>query len=187
MEPLMLRRLVWWLMRLRLRHGLLAWAALAAWVGVVVLGVGTVLSAVRLHGAGRDLSAQATALTRAPAAASSTTAPKSPLPSATERFDTTRRMLESLQGSGFSPEQIRFKFEADRDAGLSRQVAVFTVKAPWSQVAKLLAELQTLDRSVYIAKLRIARDSAGSELVAVDVQLALAWLDESAADQGGAR
>lgn len=182
----MLRRLTWWLMRVRLRHGLLAWAALAAWVCVVVLGFTTTVSAVRLHGAGRDLSSQAAALSHGPAAAGSSVAPpKSPLPSAGERFDTTRRMLESLQGSGFSPEQIRFKFEVDRDAGLSRQVAVFTVRAPWSDVAKLLAQLQTLDRSVYIAKLRIVRDSAGSELVAVDVQLALAWLEAPVASKGG--
>nr|WP_199038763.1 hypothetical protein [Dyella sp. ASV24] len=183
----MLHRLVWWLMRLRVRHGLLAWAALATWMVVVVLGVATMLSAVRLHAAGRELSAQATALAGAPAVTTSSAAPtKSLLPAATERFDTTRRMLESLQGTGFAPEQIRFKFEADRDAGLTRQVAVFTVKAPWSDVAKLLAQLQTLDRSVYIAKLRIVRESAGSELVAVDVQLALAWLDEPLANKGGA-
>jgi hypothetical protein len=79
--------------------------------------------------------------------------------------------------------QIRFKFEHVAEAGVTRQVAVFTVRTRWDEVARLLARLQAADRSIYIARLRVARESVDDVMVDADIQLAVALLDDNAAVQ----
>ncbi|EIL98060.1 hypothetical protein [Rhodanobacter thiooxydans] len=106
-----------------------------------------------------------------------------PLPSAARRFEITQRILEELQDKSFAPEQIRFKFEHVAEAGVTRQVAVFTVRTRWDEVARLLGRLQAADRSAYIARLRVARESVGDAMVDADIQLAVALLDDNAAVQ----
>ena len=97
------------------------------------------------------------------------------VPGMKQRFDITRRILATLDKAGLQPERIRFKFEAEADAGLTRQLVVFSIEAPWSEIGRGLNLLQATDRSIYISKLRIARESAESGSVVADVQLSVVF------------
>jgi hypothetical protein len=185
MDRLTLRRILWTLHRGHLRHGALMWACLA--VAMVVLGLvaSVAVTALRLQRVDTDLAAaRASALHGAPVEVAVADGREPlPLPSAARRFEITRRILEELQDKDFAPEQIRFKFEHVAEAGVTRQVAVFTVRTRWDEVARLLARLQAADRSIYIARLRVARESVDDVMVDADIQLAVALLDDNAAVQ----
>lgn len=157
------------------------WASLAVALAVLVLAVSVAASALRLQHVGAELAtARAQAVHGAPveAAVASGREPL-PLPSAARRFEITRRILEELQDKDFAPGQIHFKFEHVAEAGVTRQIAVFTVRTHWDEVASLLARLQAVDRSIYIARLRVARESADDATVDADIQLAVALLDDN--------
>lgn len=176
------KRLAWALNRGFLRHG--------AALGIGLLGMAWVLgllaamgwSWLRLDRVNDALAAQASKMRAARDIAPLRKEGQSvPLPVISERFVITRRILTALKKASFEPEQIRFKFENAGDAGLTRQIAVFTLKAPWSDVAKALAQLQAADRAIYISKLRLARETPDDELVTAEIQLAVALVDDTIA------
>lgn len=179
MDGLNFKRLAWALNREYLRRGVAAWIGLSGAVLVLTLLASLGWSRLRLERAGDALAATVGALR----ADRGTAVPKAqaealPLPAVDRRFDITQRILAALKKAGFEPEQIRFKFETADDAGLTRQIAVFTLKAPWNEVARALSQLQNADRAIYISKLRVARESVDNELVAAEIQLAVALVDD---------
>jgi len=174
------KRMLWTLNRAYLRHGALVWVSAAGIAIMLLLSVLTVAAALRLVQIEVDQKARVDELRGTPASVPvGDEASALPLPQASRRFDITRRILTSLQKTGFEPEQIRFKFEAAGEAGLTRQIAVFSVKARWDDVARLLAQLQRSDRAIYISKLRVARENAEDELVVAEIQIAVALLDDT--------
>lgn len=183
MDRLTFRRVLWVFHRAHLRHGALMWACVVAVVVLIGLVVSMAVSALHLKRLGTDLAmARDRALHGAPAA----TIPgigrePLPLPSVARRFDITQRILKELQGKDFAPEKMRFKFEHLAEAGVTRQIAVFSVRTRWNEIAELLTGLQAMDRSIYIAKLRVARDSADDAMVDADIQLAVILRDDAAA------
>jgi hypothetical protein len=183
MERLNQARLMWAFHRAYLRCG----PALPA----IVLGLGAMLAlAVMLAASALRLHRLEGRLAHAPAAASTIVEPQSapvsaapvalPLPSETRRFEITRKVLQTLEDDGFAPPQIRFRFEHAGDAGVTRQIAVFAVDTDWSDVARLLADLQAVDRAVYIARLKVVRDTVADARVTAEIQLAVAWRDDVA-------
>lgn len=180
MDRLTFRRVLWTLHRGQLRHGVLMWASLAAGFLVIVLSMSVIASMLRLRRIGIELAmAQTHALHGAPAEAVVTGESESlPLPSAARRFEITQLILKELQDEDFAPEQIHFKFEHAAEAGVTRQIAVFTVRTRWDKVADLLSRLQSSDRAIYIARLRVARENAGGAMVDADIQLAVSLLDD---------
>jgi hypothetical protein len=184
MERLNPARAVWTLQRAYLRHGPGLLAAALGLVAVAVVASMLVTSAVRLKRLG-DALAQARTAGAVPAPAprplAADTPQVLPLPGAARRFEITGKVLETLEKSGFEPEQIRFRFEHADDAGVTRQVAVFAVATRWDEIARLLARLEAVDRAVYIARLHVTRDSAGDPRVTAEIQLAVALRDEAAA------
>ena len=185
MDQLTFRRIVWALHRGHLRHGAWMWVGMAVALALIGLTASVAASALRLQQVDTELAAaRASALHAAPVQVRVVDGREPlPLPSAARRFEITQRILEQLQDQDFAPEQIRFKFEQVAEAGVTRQVAVFTVRTRWNQIAQLLSRLQALDRSIYIAKLRVARESADDAMVDADIQLAVALLDEGASLQ----
>jgi hypothetical protein len=180
MDRLSFRRVLWVLHRGHLRHGALMWASLAVALAVLALAASVAASALRLQRIGTELATvQAQILHGAPveAAVAGARTPL-PLPSAARRFEITQRILEQLQDKDFAPAEIHFKFEHVAEAGVIRQIAVFTVRTHWDEVAGLLARLQAVDRSIYIARLRVARETADDVTVDADIQLAVALLDD---------
>lgn len=182
MDGLNLKRLSWALNRAYLRRGIAVWVGLFGAVLVLALLASLGWSRLRLERAGDALAARVGEL-RVERGVTAVPHPNEqvetlPLPVVGQRFDITRRILAVLEKTGFAPEQIRFKFERAGDAGLTRQIAVFTLKARWSEIAAALSKLQAADRSVYISKLRVARESADDELVAAEIQLAVALVDD---------
>lgn len=175
MARLDFRRLVWALHRGFLRHGIAFGLALAGATAVLALSIAVGGTWWRLRQAEAAQTAQ---LGELHAAANQTTpnAPAAvlPLPDAKQRFELTRRILSGLEEAGFTPEQIRFKFEDVSDAGLLRQTAVFELKARWEEIAQALAELQATDRSLYIAKLRLERETPDDALVVAEIQITMA-------------
>lgn len=181
MDRLIFRRVVWTLHRGHLRHGALMWMNVGVVLIVVMLLANVVVSAWHLQRAGVELAAaqlQVAHGTPISAVATADGHDPLPLPSAARRFEITRGILEELQGKDFAPGQINFKFERVADAGVTRQIAVFTVRTRWDEVASLLARLQAVDRSIYIARLRVARETADDAMVDADIQLGVALLDD---------
>ena len=180
MDRMIFRRAVWTLHRAHLRHGALMWANLGMALLVVMLLANVATSAWHLQRAGIELAAARGQVSHGTpvqvVAADGRDA--LPLPSAARRFEITRGILQALQDKDFAPEQISFKFERVAEAGVTRQIAVFTVRTRWDEVADLLARLQAVDRSVYIARLRVARETAGDAMVDADIQLGVALLDD---------
>jgi hypothetical protein len=167
------RRVFWSAQRAFLRHGLLAWAIAASVLALLVLLMGTLSASMRLARANAELDARVAALrvntqrqdpNGRPALAT--------VPPGADAFATNRRLLAALEGAGLAPAHIRFKFEPVGETGYLRQVAVFSVRAQWGEVAGLLDALQRADRSLYIARLRLSREDAADPLVAAEIQLA---------------
>lgn len=182
MGELNLARVLWTLNRAYLRHGVSLVVAALGVAMALALSVSVAGSVLRLATLEATLADRVAELRgRPPVTAARDEAPSLPLPLVSRRFDITRRILAALGKTGFEPEQIRFKFESAGEAGLMRQIAVFTVKARWDDVARLLAQLQGADRAIYISKLRVARENAEDELVSAEVQLAVALLDDATA------
>lgn len=102
-----------------------------------------------------------------------------PLPDASRRFELTARILSTLRARGLEPKQIRFKFDDAADAGLQRQIAVFTLEAPWRDVADALVQLQATDRAVYLARLRVTRHDVSDPNVSAEVQLGIALVGDA--------
>lgn len=185
MVQVIVKRAVWSANRLYLRHGVVAVVAALAVVGVLVIFLGVIAAAFRLAQADMELIGRGEPLVSPTArVAISEGRQQLPLPVAALRFEVTRRILTVLQDAQLSPERIRFKFENAGDAALTRQIATFTVKASWSEIADMLARLQATDRAVYIAKLRVFRESPDDQLLTAEVQLALALHED--AGLGGA-
>ncbi|MBU8975700.1 hypothetical protein JI752_006055 [Lysobacter sp. MMG2] len=169
------RKLVWALNRGYLRHGAVFVLAVAGAVVALGLMLSLALDALRLHRTEQALSARLEALRAAPQAIAQQAPDDAlPLPELSQRFHINRRILDALSSAAVAPEQIRFKFENVDDAGFVRQTAVFTLKAPWSEIAKALAALQASDRSLYIARLRLEREQPGDPLVTAELQVAVA-------------
>ncbi|GAB3094110.1 hypothetical protein GCM10027159_10610 [Lysobacter terrae] len=180
------RRLAWWAQRHYLRYGMASIVAATGFALLVALSAATAWSHLRLTRAERELSARMDtlhALSRPQAHREKVAA--LPLPAIAERFELNRRIIAALKTAGLEPERIRFKFEPVQDAGLTRQVAVFTLKARWAEIASALERLQAADRSLYLSRLRVSRDAPSAELVSAEVQLAVAMVDDSVAAGGG--
>lgn len=173
------RRIVWAVNRQFLLHGAGLWMGVMGGGILLALGITIALSQMRLREARALLVAPAGS--SEPLAIESTTASKRPsLPQADARFGSTRKMLGVLEKGGLEPAQIKFKYERSEEAGLYRQVADFSVQAPWKMVGKTLQSLQTTDRAVYISKLRLSRESVEQETVEAEVQLSHVFLDRQA-------
>lgn len=172
------RRAIWTINRLYLRHGPLAAAGTLAVAVTLALLLGLILAAFDLAKADIKLSRRGQPITSPVAPVEVMERRQLPLPDAALRFQVTRRILAVLQDTQYAPERIRFKFENAGDAGLTRQIATFTIKAAWSDIAEMLAQLHATDRAVYIAKLRVFRENADDELLTAEVQLALALREE---------
>lgn len=178
MGPLNIKRLYWAFNRQYLRRGAVAGIALGGAVCVLTLLVSLGWSRLRLERAGEALAASVGELRAGRGeAVPRAQAETLPLPDATRRFDLNRQFLVALKRAGFEPEQIRFKFETAEEAGLTRQIAVFTLKARWGDIARVLSQLQAVDRAIYISKLRVLREHADDEQVAAEIQLAVALVD----------
>ena len=174
MESIAGQRVVWALHRLHLRQGATAWAISLAVVTLVGLALSTAniasqLATTRAQAQARIAELQQIAHPAAPARI----VDASSMPLASTRFPATDRMFEAMATMGIAPEQVRFRYETSADAGLARQVAVFTVKASWREVSDLLAQLQAQEPTAYIAKLHVVRENADDAQVSAEIQLAL--------------
>jgi hypothetical protein len=180
------RRLLWSTQRAFLRHGALAWISAAAVLALLLLFAASLSSSLRLARATAELDARVAALRLAESSRDASGRPVAAVvPLGTDTFATNRRLLAALEGTGFAPERIVFKFEPVGETGFVRQVAVFSVRARWSEVAGLLDALQRADRSLYIARLRLSRDDAADPLVGAEIQLAATLADVAADTPGG--
>lgn len=180
MASVVVRRGLWGLHRMHLRHGLLGWLNLGACAGVLVLAFVVGVEFVHTLQADADIATRIAALRHAPTSAVTPSAePSMSLPVASQRFAITQRMLTTLQKAGIAPEQIRFKYDSVVEASLTRQIAVFTIQSRWNDAARLLTQLQAADRALYVARLHISRDSADDDTVTTEVQLALALQDDA--------
>jgi hypothetical protein len=167
------RRLAWTVQRVFLRHGLSAWLLAVGIVLVAALAIATLLASVRLQQAQALLEARTAELRHGAAAdAGGSRTDAHAIPLGGDAFATNRRLLAAMDKTGLVAESIRFKFEPVGETGLTRQVAVFTVRAPWAEVARLLDALQRADRALYIARLRLQRENADDPLVEAEIQLA---------------
>jgi hypothetical protein len=174
-------RLVWWFHRVYLRNGAATLIALSGGALLAVLLAATASSHLRLVRVERELAQRVQSLRSRPVPqVRREKVQVLPLPPMAERFAITRKVIATLAQAHLEPERIRFKFEAIQDAGLTRQVAVFTLKARWSEIAAGLARLQATERSLYISRLRLSRESLGDDLVSAEVQLAVAMVDGAA-------
>lgn len=183
MERVNPRRLAWAAQRAWLRHGPVVVVPVLAVAALAALLLGVLGTAIRADGVERDIAAR---LRQPPAASSAIPRAKArvvPLPPLADRFDINRKVLEALEGAGFEPERIRFKFETIEDAGLTRQVASFTLKAPWERIAGVLATLQASERSLYIARLRLKRESPTDAELSAEIQLAVALVGAPALER----
>lgn len=185
MDRLNPARALWTLQRAYLRHGPGLLATALGLVAVVVLASMVVASVVRLHRLGDALAQTRTAASaRAPdpqPGIVDTPSSVLSLPEEAKRFEITGKVLETLETDGFEPDRIRFRFEHADDAGVTRQVAVFTVDTRWDDIARLLAKLEAVDRAVYVARLHVTRDTASDARVTAEIQLAVALRDETVA------
>ncbi|MDR6841135.1 hypothetical protein [Pseudoxanthomonas sacheonensis] len=173
------RRIVWAINRQFLLHGAGLWIGVIGGGILLTLGITLSLSQMRLREARTLLTGPASS-SEPLAIVPTTTSKPSSLPQADARFDSTRRMLGVLRKGGLEPVQIKFKYERSEDSGLYRQVADFSVQAPWKVVGETLQSLQTTDRAVYISKLRLTRESIEQETVEAEVQLSHVFLDRQA-------
>lgn len=186
MERMNPRRIVWMLHRLHLRHGPLVWVAAALMVVALAAGATTLHQAIQV----RSLRAEwkrVRALPAPPIADATSVAkphasgPHLPLPDYARRFDVTDSMLEAIRAQGLDPDRIRFRFEPHADAGITRQVATFSVRARWPDVAGVLQKLQASRRDLYVSGLRIARESPEAETVTADIRIAAAYMSPAVA------
>lgn len=182
MDGLMLPRLRWFLSVLLARHGWLAalsmFATACAMVSLVWFGI----EYARLQRAERalaDIVREAHTGTQRPAS-TTTSDPAPAFPVASERHAINRRILDTLRRGNFHPEQVRFRFEDVPDASATREVAVFTVSSAWSDLAHLLESMQGLDRSMYISRLRVSRNTSADEQVTAEIQVAFVTAASSA-------
>lgn len=179
MEALSIPRLIWTANRWVLTKGPVAWIGLVGGAIALIMGIAVMLSLARLSRAEQALAEQ---IKEASAPRSASTEQRSlapPFPKVEQRFDVTARILAAISESELEPEQIQFKFETSQDAGFTRQIAVFTLQAEWDQLSRALQLLQAADRSIYISRLRLVRESASQATVSAEVQLAVAFLDPS--------
>lgn len=183
MERLNYRRVLWALHRSHLRHGFLLWVVLFAFLSVIVLMAAVTGAKLRLRQLDKELARARVQATQVLPAVTGKTGdePALPLPSVAARFEINQHILHALDEGGFSPEEIRFKFEQAKGARLTRQVTSFSVRTHWNSIAQLLGKLQSADRSIYIARLKVSRDRASDGNVDAEIQLGTALLDDDAA------
>ena len=168
------RRLAWTAQRAWLRHGPAVLVPVLVAVAVVAVLLGIAGAGIRADAVDRDIAAQLRQRSAAAVAVPRAGARAVPLPPLADRFAINRKVLEALEAAGFEPERIRFKFETIEDAGLTRQVAAFTLKASWERIAGVLATLQASERSLYIARLRLVRETPADAELSAEIQLAVA-------------
>ena len=175
MDRMNLQRLAWMGQRAWLRHGPVLVVAVAVALAAVAMLLGIVRSQYRVAGVDREIAMQLQQARSRPVVGMARAKTRVlPLPPLSSRFGITRNVLDALEGAGFEPERIRFKFETIQDAGLTRQVVAFTLEAPWERIAGLLATLQASERSLYISRLRLARETPDDVQVTAEIQLAVA-------------
>lgn len=174
-----MRRLLWTANRWLLTKGPTVWISLVGGVIALSMVIAVMLSLARLARAEHALAAhiEQTATPLPPQSGQQT--PELPLPMVEYRFDVTGRILAAISESELDPELIQFKFETSEDARLTRQTAVFTLQAEWAQLSRALHLLQAADRSVYISRLRLVRETADQAVVSAEVQLSVAFMDPS--------
>lgn len=177
MERLSARSLVWGLNRWILIMGPAAWTLIVGTVLLVVVGAGLWSSTTQLHRYEQTLATLAGNPAGDGAGEPGPGAPRLALPVLAQRFEVNRRVLAALADSGLQPDQIQFKFETVEEAGLTRQVAVFTLQSEWGQVSRALQQLQAADRTIHISRLTLAREAPGSGLVTAEVQLGALFAD----------
>lgn len=172
------RRLWWMAQRAWLRHGASALLAACGGLVLVVLAIGVATRTVQLSLA-EDALAERLLEARATLGPVAEEQLSLPLPEDEARFDITRAVLQRLSEAGLEPERVRYTYESVEQAGLVRQIGSFTLKARWGEIAALLADLQRVDRSVYIAKLKVVSERPDDEQVVAEVQLAWALLQHA--------
>lgn len=185
MARLNARRLIWACERAYLRHGAIVPMAAIGFLALVVLLADICWSYRRIAQTEEEIGRRAQQLR----AAIRPDMPREkvqvlPMPAMSRRFGINQRVLATLQGAGFEPERMRFKFEEIQDADLTRQVASFTLTGRWGEVAKALSALQAADRALYISRLRLSRQTLVDDQVSAEVQLAVAFVANSQ-DGGG--
>ena len=170
------RRIVWAINRHFLLRGASLWIGLIGGSILLALSITLLLSQIRLREA-RSLLAAPVGSSEPHTIASTIASKRSPLPQMNERFGRTRKMLGALEKGGLETAQIKFKYERSEEAGLYRQIADFSVQAPWKDIGKTLQSLQAADRAVYISKLRLSRESIDQETVEAEIQLSHVFAD----------
>lgn len=176
-----MRRIAWACERAYLRHGVVVPVLAIGCLVLVVLLVEIGWSYQRIMNAEQEIdyrSRQVHLDARPDEPRAKIQALPLPLPALSRRFVINQRVIAALRTVGFEPERIRFKFDVLQDAGLTRQVASFTLTGRWDEVAKGLSALQAADRSLYIARLRLSRQSLLDDQVSAEIQLAVALVDD---------
>lgn len=167
--------LVWTLQRGYLRHG---WAFIAMWVSglaLVLLAAVTAIGAWQLRSVEKELAARLDAMDNLkPSIVPGHKVEALPLPGLEHRFDMNREVFAGLEAAGLQPEQIRFRFEDLGNAGLVRQTAVFKHKATWGETADMLERLRMAKVPLYIARIRLERESQNDPLITAEIHVAAA-------------
>lgn len=171
MERLSARRLVWGVNRWILVAGPAAWVLMAGMLLLALLCAGLWSSLTQLHQHERTLAALVAEPAGPAFGGRGEDSHELSLPPLEQRFEVNRRVLAALAESGLEPDQIQFKFETAEEAGLTRQVAVFTLESEWEQISQTLQRLQAADRTIHISRLTLAREAPGAGLVTAEVQL----------------
>ena len=172
-----MNRLIWTIDRAFRRHGAQLWVAVIGVLVILALSISLRAASSELKSNEQEV-ADAIAALRKPRSVGTREASGSlKLPAFDQRFEVTRRIISTLKKSGMEPERIRFKFENEEDARLTRQIVSFSLDAPWTEVGQSLNQLQAADRSIYISRLRVSRTSADNDRVVAEIQLAVAFSD----------
>ncbi|HEY1137602.1 MAG TPA: hypothetical protein VGE64_08945 [Xanthomonadaceae bacterium] len=175
MDRMILKRLSWTVHIAWMRHGVMGGLALSALLIVLAMLLDVGNAYRRVRSLESEVSAKTVAsLPRKTAGAPSDALLETPVfPIITARSNINGKILDILDRMEGGPEQVRFKYEASPEAGLARQVVVFNLKATWREIAALLDKLQRVDRSVFISRLKITRESIEEDVVEAEIQLGL--------------
>lgn len=161
-------QLSWPLVRWRLAHGPVAWVLLAEALLALVLA----LAWIGVRDPREPPPREAPAIRRAVPALEPSQ--RLGLPADVQRLPRAKRLLALVQRQPAAPQYISFRVEEVAGTGLRRDVMVFKWNTSWSQLTRLLHDVETLDRAAYVSRLHVARETANDEVLTADVQIALA-------------